>query len=59
MLVLGAKEIEAGLVSVRSRADKGMEGNMPLADFIAKVRAEVAERRLRVPAPAPTSPPKA
>ena len=60
MLVLGAKEIEAGLVSVRSRADKAMEGNVTLADFIAKVRAEVAERRLRVPAPAaPSQPPKA
>ena len=60
MLVLGAKEIEAGVVSVRSRADKAMEGNMPLADFIAKVRSEVAERRLRVPAPAaPAQAPKA
>jgi threonyl-tRNA synthetase len=58
MLVLGAKEIEAGVVSVRSRADKGMEGNMPLADFIAKVRAEVTERRLRVPAPAAPAPEK-
>lgn len=58
MLVLGAKEIEAGVVSVRSRADKGMEGNMPLADFIAKVRAEVTERRLRVPAPVAPAPEK-
>jgi threonyl-tRNA synthetase len=58
MLVLGAKEIEAGVVSVRSRADKGMEGNMPLADFIVKVRAEVAERRLRVPAPVAPAPEK-
>ena len=60
MLVLGAKEIEAGVVSVRSRADKAMEGNVPLAEFIAKVQAEVAERRLRVPAPVVPAPiPKA
>ena len=58
MLVLGAKEIEAGVVSVRSRADKGMEGNMPLADFIAKVSAEISERRLRVPAPVAPAPEK-
>ena len=58
MLVLGAKEIEAGVVSVRSRADKGMEGNMPLADFIAKVHAEISERRLRVPAPVAPAPEK-
>ncbi|HAZ65499.1 MAG TPA: threonine--tRNA ligase [Opitutae bacterium] len=58
MLVLGAKEIEAGVVSVRSRADKGMEGNMPLADFIAKVHSEISERRLRVPAPVAPVPEK-
>ena len=58
MLVLGAKEIEAGVVSVRSRADKGMEGNMPLAEFIAKVHAEISERRLRVPAPVAPAPEK-
>ena len=53
MLVLGAKEKEAGLVSVRSRADRGMDGTMPLDDFLARVLAEVRERRPRVPAPAP------
>lgn len=57
MLVLGAKEVEAGLVSVRSRADRSMDGTMPLEDFLSRVLAEVRERRLRVPAPA--APPKA
>ena len=59
MLVVGAKEKEAGLVSVRSRADRTMDGTMPLADFLARVTAEVRERRLRVPAPAATPEAKA
>jgi len=59
MLVLGAKEVEAGLVSVRSRADRSMDGTMPLDDFLARVLAEVRERRLRVPPPAPVVPAKA
>jgi threonyl-tRNA synthetase len=58
MLVLGAKEVEAGLVSVRSRADRSMDGTMPLDDFLARVLAEVRERRLRVPAPVPAAPAK-
>lgn len=53
MLVIGAKEKEAGAVSVRSRADRSMDGTMPLEDFLSRVVAEVRERRLRVPAPAP------
>jgi threonyl-tRNA synthetase len=56
--VLGAKEVEAGLVSVRSRADRSMDGTMPLDDFLARVLAEVRERRLRVPAPVPAAPAK-
>ncbi len=62
MLVVGAKEKEAGLVNVRSRADKSFEGNRTLADFVALVSAEVTERRLKahVPAaPVPPAPPAA
>jgi len=59
MLILGAKEKEAGLVNVRSRADKSFEGNRTLAEFIQLVTAEISERRLKahVPqaAPAPTA----
>ena len=54
MLVVGAKEKEAGVVNVRSRADKSFEGNRTLADFVALVSAEVAERRLK--AHVPTAP---
>lgn len=46
MLVIGAKEKEAGLVSVRSRANKALEGTCPLPEFIEKIRAEITERRL-------------
>lgn len=53
MLVVGAKEKEAGVVNVRSRADKSFEGNRTLADFIGLVTAEVAERRLKAHVPTP------
>jgi len=57
MLVVGAKEKEAGLVNVRSRADKSFEGNRTLAEFMALVSAEIAERRLKVHVPtAPAAP---
>ncbi|WP_404420202.1 threonine--tRNA ligase [Nibricoccus sp. IMCC34717] len=46
-LVLGGKEAEAKSVSVRSRA-KGDEGVMPFADYLARVKEEVATRELRV-----------
>ena len=52
MLILGAKEKEAGLVNVRSRADKSFEGNRSLADFMSLVTSEVAERRLKAHQPA-------
>ena len=52
MLVVGAKEKEAGVVNVRSRADKAFEGNRTLAEFIGLVTAEVAERRLKAHVPA-------
>jgi threonyl-tRNA synthetase len=57
MLVVGAKEKEAGLVNVRSRSDKSFEGNRTLAEFVALVSAEIAERRLKANVPtAPAAP---
>ena len=44
MLVLGPKESEAGTVAVRSR-DTSETETMTLDEFIAKVQAEVAERK--------------
>jgi threonyl-tRNA synthetase len=46
MLVIGAKENETGSVSVRSRADKAMEGTRPLGEFTELLLAEIRERRL-------------
>ncbi|MCW1886181.1 threonine--tRNA ligase [Luteolibacter flavescens] len=45
MLVLGAKEVEEGTVSVRHR-DKDDLGAKPVAEFIAEITAEIKERRL-------------
>lgn len=45
MLVLGDKEAEAGQVAVRHRR-RGDVGVQPVAELIAAVRAEIAERRL-------------
>ena len=45
MLVLGAKEVEEGTVSVRHR-DKEDLGAKPLDEFIAEITAEIRERRL-------------
>ena len=45
MLVLGAKEVEEGTVSVRHR-DKEDLGTKPLDQFIAEITAEIRERRL-------------
>lgn len=44
MLVIGAKEAEEGTVSVRNR-DNGETEVMQLDEFIAKVRAEIDERK--------------
>lgn len=44
MLVLGAKEAEAGNISVRDR--KGETTTMELDAFIAKVTAEIRNRSL-------------
>lgn len=46
MLVVGAKEEESGLVSVRSRF-AGDEGQKPLADFIAAIQEEIRTRTAR------------
>jgi threonyl-tRNA synthetase len=54
MLILGGKEVEAGTVSVRDRS-KGDLGPRPVDQFIADLRAEIAERRIPEP-PAPAAP---
>jgi threonyl-tRNA synthetase len=43
MLVIGAKEVEAGNITYRSR-DTGESTTMSLADFIAKVQQENRDR---------------
>lgn len=45
MLVIGDKEVENGVVAVRSRRD-GDIGTMPLSDFIAKANEEVHTRSI-------------
>jgi threonyl-tRNA synthetase len=52
MLVVGSKEKDAGLVNVRSRADKTFEGNRSLSEFIALISSEISERRLKAHVPA-------
>ena len=46
MLVVGAKEEESGVVSVRSRF-AGDEGQKSLADFIAAVKEEIEKKEVR------------
>jgi threonyl-tRNA synthetase len=43
MLILGEKEKEAGNISVRDRSNETVPST--LDDFIARVKAEIAERR--------------
>ena len=43
MLVIGAKEAEAGSVAVRTRDGKDL-GAMPLSDFMAMVKKDIAEK---------------
>ena len=43
MLVIGAKEAEAGAVAVRTRDGKDL-GAMPLNDFMAMVKQDIAEK---------------
>jgi threonyl-tRNA synthetase len=45
MLVLGAKEVEEGTVSVRHR-DRDDLGTRPLDEFVTDITAEIRERRL-------------
>lgn len=45
MLIIGDKEVETGLVSVRSRKE-GDLGTMPLQDFIDRALQEIEEKRL-------------
>ncbi|MFZ1086505.1 MAG: threonine--tRNA ligase [Terracidiphilus sp.] len=47
ILVFGDKEQEANAVSVRTRS-KGDQGSMPLADFIAKAKALVADQSMEL-----------
>ena len=47
MLILGAREAEAGLVSVRSRT-AGDLGTMKLEELVGKLRTEVAEKVVNV-----------
>ncbi len=44
MLVVGAKEVESGTVSVRSR-DRGEEGSMAVDAFIAKLEEEIKNKK--------------
>lgn len=46
MLVVGAKEEEDGLVSVRSRFE-GDEGQKNLSDFVAAIKMEIAAKTVR------------
>ena len=43
MLVVGDKEAEAGTVAVRTRTGEDL-GAMPLADFAAKIKQEIADK---------------
>ena len=54
-LVLGGKEAETQSISVRSRA-KGDEGVMPFADYLARLKIEIATRALAVKTVKPAAP---
>ena len=45
MLILGAKEAEAGAVAVRTRKDKDL-GAIPAAAFLERLRTEIRTRAL-------------
>ena len=44
MLVVGAKEVEANLVSVRSRSEENL-GQMTIDEFIARVCEEIKSKK--------------
>ena len=46
MLVIGAKEVEADSVSIRSRVNKQMEGTSPVERFIGGIEEEITNRTL-------------
>lgn len=46
MIVVGEKEKESGLVSVRSRITKALEGQHTMENFIGKLRTVIEERQL-------------
>jgi len=48
MLVLGAKEKEAGVVAARSRVNKTMEGTFPFAQWREMLKTEITTRALPV-----------
>jgi threonyl-tRNA synthetase len=54
-LVLGGKEAETLSISVRSRA-KGDEGVMPFADYLVRLKTEIATRALAVKTVKPAAP---
>ncbi len=49
MLVIGQREAEAGQVSVRSRANKTLEGVKPVATFLEELLTDIAEKALPDP----------
>ena len=48
MLIIGAKEAEAGQVNIRSRVNKANEGDNTIETFIDLLSAEIKERKLPV-----------
>lgn len=46
MLIIGAKEKEAGQVSVRSRVNKSAEGTVSFEDFVKNIQSEIQTRTL-------------
>lgn len=51
MLIFGEKELVNGVVSVRSRADKSLEGSYTIHEFIEKLLPIIKNRRLSPDAP--------
>ena len=45
MVIIGDRDVEAGVISVRSRGEAGDLGQMKLEDFVAKLNKEVASKK--------------